>query len=88
MESNVTLEYDESTSKFTETEIIEKFSKLTNINEEFKNIVLTRIDGLMQAMYNCTIKDRDKYMTLANPWGDSWVEEYNRFVELYQRYHD
>lgn len=88
MESNEALNYDEATSKFTETEIIKKFSKSTNINEEFKSIVLTKIDCLIEAMYNCTIKDGDKYMILANSWGDSWIEEYNRFVELYQKYHD
>lgn len=71
---------------FTETEIVEMFQNDETLNKEFKSEVLTLINSWCQAMYNC-VHERDTTMIVLNPHGDTWVSDYNRFAELYQKYH-
>ena len=72
--------------RYTDEEIRKMFQDDDTINEEFKMLYLARTNALAQAMYNCVHKK--SVMTCTNPYGDTWVEEHNRFVQDYQRYHN
>lgn len=71
---------------YTEAEIRKMFQDDDTINEEFKMLYVSRTDALAQAMYNCVHKKSE--MTCTNTYGDPWVEEHNRFVQDYQRFHN
>lgn len=73
--------------QYTEEQIVEMFSKDETIDFDFKNLILTRLNATKQAMYNC-VHEREKTMTCDDTHGDLWVEEHNRFVQDFQRYHN
>jgi len=69
----------------TREEIHEMFENDKTLDDEFRREILGRLDATYQAMWNC-VNDRDNTMEMANTYGDRWLEEYNRFVQLYQKY--
>jgi len=64
--------------RYTQKELGQMFRDDSSINQEFKTTVLLRINTMYQAMYNCV---NDKGFSVTTAWGDSWVEEHNRFVK-------
>ena len=72
-------------TRYTREELEQMFRDDSSINQEFKTTVLWRLDALYQAMYNCVNADG---FSMTDAWGDPWVEEHNRFVQDYQRYHN
>lgn len=75
---------NEKENQFTSEEIYNLF-KDSDLNEEFKNLILIRFNSLCQAMYNC-VKNPERTMKIQNTYGDNWVEEHNRVATEYQRY--
>ena len=70
---------------YTSEEIYTMFND-SDLKQEFKDIINQRHMALEQAMINAVRKP--EVMTMAEPHGDIWVEEHNRVVTEYQRYHD
>jgi hypothetical protein len=71
--------------RYTREEVHEMFENDKTLDDEFRREILGRLDATYQAMWNC-VNDRDNTMEMANTYGDRWLEEYNRFVQLYQKY--
>jgi len=71
--------------RYTQKEIHEMFENDNTLDDEFKREILGRLDSTYQAMWNC-VNDRDNTMVMTNTYGDRWLEEHNRFVQLYQKY--
>jgi len=71
--------------RYTREEIHEMFKNDKTLDDEFRREILGSLDATYQAMWNC-VNDRDNTMEMANTYGDRWLEEYNRFVQLYQKY--
>ena len=67
----------------TAEEIFELFEK-SDLDSEFKSIIMIRFNAMCQGMYNAVIDPKGKMM-ISNTHGDMWVEEYNRLVTEYQR---
>ena len=70
--------------RYTREEIHEMFENDKTLDDEFRREILGRLDATYQAMWNC-VNDRDA-MVMTNTYGDRWLEEHNRFVQLYQKY--
>ena len=70
---------------YTSEEIHTMFND-SDLNQEFKDIMNSRHGALEQAMYNAVHKP--EIMIMADSHGDLWIEEHNRVVTEYQRYHD
>lgn len=75
---------NEKENQLTSEEIYNLF-KDSDLNEEFKNLILIRFNSLCQAMYN-SVKNPERTMKILDTYGDNWIEEHNRFVTEYQRY--
>ena len=71
---------------YTTEEIYNEFTGDSRLNEEFRAIVRARLDALQTAMINC-VKSPEK-MLVVQTYGDFYDEEWNRFVQLYQKYHN
>ena len=71
---------------FTTNEICEMFDS-SDLNPEFKSAINVKFNAMCQAMYNAVHKG-EKAMNIRNSHGDWWIEEYNEFVKLYQRYYN
>jgi hypothetical protein len=56
--------------------------KESELNQEFKTLILNRFDSLCQAMYDC-VHNPEQTMKMPTNSGDG---EYNRFVTDYQKY--
>jgi hypothetical protein len=46
--------------------------------------VSAKLDAIYQAMYQ-SVNEKDT-LNVTNPYGDRWLEEFNRVAELYQKY--
>jgi hypothetical protein len=73
--------------QLTTEEIYDLFKNNTNLDPEFKGLILTRVNAMFQAMYNSVSDRKNETMQMVNTHGDVWQEEHNRFVTEYQRYH-
>jgi hypothetical protein len=72
--------------RYTNEEIWKMFDEDNTLDQEFRSEVLGRLDATYHAMAMCVL-ERDK-MTMADEHGDRWLNEWNRFVSLYQKYHN
>ena len=72
--------------RYTNEEIWTMFSDDKTLPRDFRGEMLGRMDAMYHAMAMCVLKNRDESMIMADSWGDTWVEEYNRFVTIYQKY--
>jgi hypothetical protein len=68
---------------YTGKEIESMFRNDESIDFDFRQLQLSRVGALHQAMYNC-VTDKT-LMTMVDSYGDPWQEEHNRFVQDYQR---
>jgi len=72
-------------ARYTNEEIWEMFDKDETLQRDFRSEVLSRLDATYHAMAMCVLK-RDR-MAMTDEYGDRWVNQYNHFVSLYQKYH-
>jgi hypothetical protein len=70
--------------RYTYLEIEKMFRKDKTLPIEYKNHVSAKLDAIYQAMH-ASVHEKDR-LNVSNPYGDRWVEEYNRVSELYQKY--
>lgn len=73
------------TEAYTNDELFTMFNT-SDLKQEFKDVIKQRYMGMQQAMINAVRKP--EVMVMAEPHGDVFVEEHNRVVTEYQRYHD
>lgn len=75
-------------NRYTVDEICDQFRNCEHLDPEFKSIVLTRLNAIAQSMYNAAHEPEKTMTSHSDTWGDTWVEEHNRTVTLYQLFHD
>lgn len=56
----------------------------SNLNFEFKNEMMGRIQGMTQAMYNAV--HAPESMVMVDTYDDAFQEAYNEVVTLYQKH--
>lgn len=71
--------------RYTHKQIEEMFSNDETLPKDFRSEVLARLDATYQAMHDC-VHLREDRMHVVDPYSDRWMNEYNRFVTLYQHY--
>mgnify|MGYP006302737507 CR=1 FL=1 len=76
---------DQEEKRYTSEEIKEMFRNDETLPKDFRQEVLARLDATYQAMHDC-VHFREERMHVADPYSDRWINEYNRFVTLYQHY--
>jgi len=68
----------------TYEEAIDLFTA-ADLNEEFKGLMLLRLNALMHGLVIAATAPEE--LVMMNTHGDNWFEELNRVVTEYQRYH-
>ncbi len=66
-------------------EVLEEFLQ-SPLNDEFKAMITGRLSATMHAMHRA-VHEPDK-LKVVDTHGDFWMEGFNEFVMLYQKYHD
>ena len=75
----------EEENRYTQEQIWEMFKNDDTLPRDFRSEVLARLDATYQAMHDC-VRFREDRMHVSDPYSDRWVDQYNRFVTLYQHY--
>ena len=76
---------EQEEKRYTNEEIWEMFKKDDTLPRDFRSEILARLDATYQAMHDC-VHFREDRMHVLDPYSDRWVDQYNRFVTLYQHY--
>ena len=76
---------EQEEKRYTNEEIWEMFENDDTLPQDFRSEVLARLDATYQAMHDC-VHFREERMHVMDPYSDRWVDQYNRFVTLYQHY--
>jgi hypothetical protein len=71
-------------NRYTYLEIEKMFREDKSLPIEYKMHVSAKLDAIYQAMYQ-SVHEKDT-LNVTNPYGDHWLEEFNRVAELYQKY--
>ena len=58
--------------------------KNSNLDHEFKLVILARYNAILQGMYNA-VHNPNTTMKMQDTHKDLWVEEHNRVVTEYQK---
>ena len=72
--------------RYTNEEAWKMFDEDETLDREFRSEILARLDATYHAMV-MSVLERNK-MNMADEYGDLWLNEWNRFVSLYQKYHN
>ena len=76
---------EQEEKRYTRDEIWEMFKNDDTLPQDFRSEVLARLDATYQAMHD-SVHFREERMHVMDPHSDRWVDQYNRFVTLYQHY--
>ena len=80
------MKIEQEEPRYTYEEILDMFMKDETLDVNFQNEIRGRLDAFYQSMYDCVHSKNDRMKHLIPPFGDSWVEENNRIITIYQRY--
>ena len=69
--------------RYPADEIVRVFAE-SDLDAEFKAVILARYDAILQGMHNA-VSSPVTAMIMSNTYGDVWVEEHNRVVTEYQK---